>query len=103
MRLRLEGEVYEAFARIGRRLEGRYHARLESGTAVPLGDLSQSLDKLSSNIYRFNLAMIRMIQSGEVGLQLGDEEDRLPYSARLLWRWRLTQPRGKPTKKEQKP
>lgn len=68
VRQHLEGTVYESFKRIGGQLEKQYNEWKASKKISIPSTTSTELQKLSNEIYRLNFSMIRLIQSGKVGV-----------------------------------
>lgn len=72
VRQALEGEVYEEFAAVGRRLEARYRdirgARREPTASEAVSKrLSQDLLRLRGQVYRLNVRMLKLVRDGRVG------------------------------------
>ena len=68
VRQHLEGTVYESFKQIGGLLEKQYKEWKASKQISPIPATSTELQKLGNEIYRLNFSMIRLIQSGKVGV-----------------------------------
>jgi Putative peptidoglycan binding domain len=63
----LENTIYEEFKRIGSLLESAYVKRKTGTVSSPI-NVSGNIDTLRDHIYRLNVRMIALIQSGKVGI-----------------------------------
>lgn len=72
VRQHLEGTVYESFKTIGGLLEKQYKEWKSSKKILITPATSTGLQKLSAEVYRLNFSMIRLIQSGRVGVFMAD-------------------------------
>ena len=68
MRNRLDYRIGKEFIEIGAALEGLWKDGRLSEKQQPLSALDQRLTNLSDLVYELNIDMIRMLQSGSVGL-----------------------------------
>ena len=67
VRQHLEGTVYESFKKIGELIEKRYKEwKVSKKVSTPT--INTERQKLAGEIYRLNFSMIRLIQSGKVGV-----------------------------------
>jgi len=74
IRQHLEGTIYESFQRIGKLLENQYADWKISKKGTSTTKTSIELKKLGDEIYRLNFSMIKLIQSGKVGVFNADEK-----------------------------
>ncbi len=65
---KLEGIIYEEFARIGKLLENQIVEWRGTGGNLRRTNIGSELDKLSQKIYQLNFDMISEIQEGNVGI-----------------------------------
>jgi hypothetical protein len=66
-RLRLETELYERFAAIGRELEGFVRSVYAPGAGVVVPPLGRRLSALGHQVYEFNLYMLDRLRTGDLG------------------------------------
>lgn len=64
----LEETIYEKFREIGSFLETAYIEKKASGNAEAFKKQNSNLTELRNDVYRLNVRMIELIQSGEVGV-----------------------------------
>ena len=77
-RKRLELDVYEGFAAIGRSLEAFVRVASAPAEAVEIPPLGQRLSGLGHRIYRFNLHMLELLRTGRLGAQAPAETSTRP-------------------------
>jgi hypothetical protein len=75
----LEGEVYEQFAAVGRRLEARYRdirraAWEPTASEATSTRLSDDLLRLRGQVYRLNVRMLKLVRDGGVGRRAPAED-----------------------------
>lgn len=73
IRYDLENTVYEEFATIGKLLESCYRTRKKTSAGTVPNSVEPELNVLRNHIYRLNVRMIALIQSGYVGIFCKDK------------------------------